>query len=430
MVTAVSKILALSKWTLGTASVTLVLQLVLYYYIAKTVDPEQLGNYFLIAALIFIPAGIIEYSFVSSLIQTKHLDDRDYKAVFDINIKLALFSVSLGLVLAFMMGQFYNKPSLVQYYLFLMPILFLVSYSSVQNAGLKKALHIRKFSEIELASFIIYVLITFLLLYNGYGVVAIIIGQLVKAIASTVLLYTRTGYLQLSIKYDMKKSAEHWHYGKYIMGEKSLGIGMSYLDVFLIHHFLGAQVLGIYDLLKRMVLRPLISAYNALEQVVFPMLSKASDEPQEFSKVYNSLLKLSSTFFLALVAVFFVDTILSFFPVAYQDFTTELRLIICLAISIIIFNPVDIVAYSLDLTKKYFNWIMVYSVLQLVVMVVSLAAGLRPFLISMIIFNLLIYLLSFFVLVNGRTELTFLDWGKPVIAFIISIAVLALLRPF
>lgn len=425
-----SKILSLSKWTLATAFITLALQLVLYYYIAQTVDPEQLGNYFLIAALIFIPAGILEYSFVSSLIQAKKIDSQDYKSVFDINIKLALLSAAIGLLIAWLMSLYYGKGDLLWYYIFLAPILFFISYSSVQNAGLKKELLIRKFSEVELSSFIMYAVITALLLYRGFGVMALIWGQLAKALCTAFLLMWRTGYISLSTKSNKEKSLRHWSYGKYIMGEKSLGIGMSYLDVFLIHHFLGAQVLGIYDLMKRMVLRPLISAYNAIEQVVFPMLSKTTDEPAAYRKVYNSLIKISSVFLLTLAGIFFVEPVLSFFPAAYASYDTVLYLIICLAVSIIIFNPVDIVAYSLNITKRYFNWILIYSVVQIVVMLVSLAAGIEPFLYTIILFNLVTYLLSFFVLVKGRASISFIDWAKPVIAFGVVLVLVSTLRPF
>lgn len=430
MPSVISKILSLSKWTLATAAVTLALQLVLYYLIAIAVEPTELGNYFLVAALIFIPAGILEYSFVSSLIHSDIINDKDYKSVFVINLKLALAFAMLGVLLAALLSFYYNKPSLLWHHALLLPILLFVGYSSVQNAGLKKNLDIKKFSQIELVSIIVYFIVTLVLLQLGWNIMALIAGQLAKAASSALMLYLKTSYMQLGTQSDRSKSDTHWNYGKYIMGEKSLGIGMSYLDVFLIHHFLGAQVLGIYDLLKRMVLRPLISAYHAIEQVVFPMLSKATEEPVAYRKVYNSLIKLSSIFLLTLAGIFFVEPVLSFFPVAYASYDTVLRLIICLAVSIIIFNPVDIVAYSLDITKRYFNWIMIYSVVQIVAMFVSLCAGLEPFLYTMILFNLVTYVLSFFVLVKGKTSISFIDWAKPVIAFGVVLILVATLRTF
>jgi len=161
--------------------------------------------------------------------------------------------------------------------------------------------------------------------------------------------------------------------------------------------------------------------------VIFPMLSAASGEPAEYRKIFNGFIKLSSVFLLALVVVFFAEPILAFFPTAYQDYVTVFRLIIFLALSIIIFNPVDIVAYSLDITRRYFNWIMFYSVIQVVIMVVSLAAGLEPFLYTMTLFNLVIYVLSFFALVKGRAELSLWDWVKPVVAFGIVIAIVSII---
>ncbi len=413
-----AKIFSHSKWTLGSAVVTLLLQLVLYYFIANKVDAADLGHYFLVSALIFIPAGIMEFSFVSSLIHEAKPLKEDYGAVFRINIFVSITAALVGLCVSFLMASYYEAPELSIIYLWLLPILFLAAYTSVQNAGLKKNLEIRKFAIIELIGVVVTFIMTLLLLFFGFGIYALIIGQLVKYLSTTIILYSSVGYLSISDGSSPAVRAKHWNYGKYVLTEKSLGIGMSYLDTFLVHHFLGAQVLGIYDLLKRIIMRPLLSAYNAIEQVVFPMLSNAESR-EDFRKVFTSFIRGNNIYFVAVVGIFLSPYILRFFPLTFGDYVYELQLLILLALSILIFNPVDIVCYSLGITKKYSSWVLCYSLVQIIIAIFALQIGLAPFLMAMIFFNVVTYLLSYFVLIHKRTDIRFLEWSKYALVFIV-----------
>jgi len=338
----------------------LALQLVLYFLIANKVDPESLGHYFLASALVFIPAGIIEYSFVSSLIHTEAPDDQDFSAVFRINLKMVALFILVGGLLAVALASYYSIPILINYYFYLAPLLILMAFTSVQNAGLKKELRMRTYATTELTSLVVSFIVTAAFLLAGYGVIAIILGQLAKYLVGSVLLSVYAGYIKLSVvpADDIRKN--HWDYGQYILAEKTLGVGFSQMDTFLIHHFLGAEVLGIYDLLKRMVLRPLLTVYGAIEQVVFPLLCN-TENTTSYRAVFISFIRTNYIFLLTLIGLLLTNYLLQFFPESYQSYDYVFKLIILLAVSMMIFNPVDIVAYSLDKTKKYFYWILSYS---------------------------------------------------------------------
>lgn len=366
----------------------------------------------------------MEFSFVSSLIHADNPSQGDYGAVFRINMQLACFFAAIGAGVAYLMSLYYDQFQLFNIYLFLLPVLFVSTINSVQNAGLKKNLRIKQFSIIELVSIIVSSFFTLLLLLNGQGVIAVIYGQLIRYFLACLLLVLNKDYLYFRNLGTADLKNKHWNYGRYVLGEKSLGIGMSYLDTFLVHHFLGAHILGIYDLMKRMVFRPLLSAYNALEQVVFPMFSNASDR-QSFREIFNGYLNVNAVFFLALIGVILTPFVLSYFPPEYAEYELVLQLIILLAISILIFNPVDIVCYSLGLTKSYFHWVLLYSLVQIALTIWTLSIGLVVFLKAIILFNLFIYLLSYFVLIRHHTSIKFWEWGR--LAFILLLFVLCYL---
>ena len=91
------------------------------------------------------------------------------------------------------------------------------------------------------------------------------------------------------------------------------------------------------------------------------------------------------------------------------------------ACSLIIINPLDIISYSLNLTRKHFRWVIVYSLLQVVIMLFSLQKSLTVMLISLIVFNLVMYLISFEVLFRADRRLSLVDWSRPLRFFLVMI---------
>ena len=164
----------------------------------------------------------------------------------------------------------------------------------------------------------------------------------------------------------------------------------------------------------------MIAAYVSLEQVMFPLLAKAQANADHYKSLFNNFTKLSSLFFLGLVLILFQDVILSFFPLEYQ-LPHLFNLLIIWACSLIIINPLDIISYSLNLTRKHFRWVIVYSLFQVVIMLFSLQKSLTVMLISLIVFNLVMYLISFEVLFRADRRLSQVDWSRPLRFFLVMI---------
>ena len=404
---------------------SLLLQIVLYFIIAHKVEPTSLGHYFLISTLIFVPAGIMEYGFVSSLIHHEHPQKADYVSVFRINLKVTILYLPVGLLACLLMSWWYKVPVYIYYFLLLVPVLFFYAFNSVNSAGLRKELKIKQSAMIEFCGTLTLFLVTAGLLYAGWGVKALIAGQLARVMIICIALAMTTGYIgNLKSTTDPDSRQGHWDYGKYVIGEKMVGIGLAHADVFLVNHFLGSATLGIYDLLKRMIFRPLVVAYTAMEQVTFPLLSAESKNSEKFRAVFVSMIKANYIFFVTLLGVFIVDWALLFLPEGYQDMERVVELLLVLGVSVMILNPVDIVAYSLDKTKAYYRWVLGYGVVQLVVMGVALKMGLVEFLMAMIGFNLLVYVLSYFVVVKKTSGISASDWLKPVMLFLTFMLIL------
>lgn len=415
-----------SKWTLSSALFNLLIQAMLYMMMALYIAPADLGHYFMASALVFIPLGIIEYSFTSSLIHTVEPGRLDYQAVLFINIKVGIVFLLVSGLVAYGLSVYYTSTSIGYYYIGLVPVLLLGLISSIQNAGLKKELRIRQLAGVAIGSSLLYAVVTAVLLVLGYGAGALVAGQVCKAIGMVILLVLTTQYLSLDFKGINAHKEKHQKYGQYIVAEKSFGIGLSYLDTFIVHHYLGAEVLGVYDLLKRFIMRPIMSSYQAIESVVFPILTKVKADLVAFQKTFDHLTWITLPFYGVVVLIFFSDRLLAFLPEVYQSYGQLLNLLIIYAAAHIVVNPIDIMAYALDKTRLFFLWTVGYSVVQVGLMVWGLSYGVETMVGAMVFSLLLFYVLSYFVLMRGRVKL--INWLYPVLGFLLLVFVFKLMK--
>jgi len=196
--------------------------------------------------------GILEYSFSSSIIQAEKNALKDQQAVLFINLIFAIAAIIGGSLIIYLLEQLYDYQ-LWTYYLLLSPMPLMMAYNSVQNASLKRALEIKTFALVDLSSFIIGFITTLYLLYQGHNLFALIIGQVFRVLTSFILLIFIQGIQTLVPLALPSYLKPHYTYGKFILAEKGFGLILSYADIFLINHFFGSGLVGIYEFFKRIV---------------------------------------------------------------------------------------------------------------------------------------------------------------------------------
>ena len=147
-----------------------------------------------------------------------------------------------------------------------------------------------------------------------------------------------------------------------------------------------------------------MTSYQAIESVVFPMLTKVKKDPVALQSTFNSLTKISSLFFGVFALLFFSELLLSLLPDVYHSYNKLFRLIIIYTAAHIVVNPVDILAYTLDKTRPFFIWTVGFSVLQVGAMICGLHYGVEGLVIAMIGSLLLFYVISYFVLIKGAAD--------------------------
>lgn len=426
------EILHKAGWSSVSSVIFLLIQTAVFFYVTYIIEPHQLGIYSLSIASVLFGIGIIENGFTSSLIHSNSENPEDYNAVLTINNGIAILC-SLLLILTCFICYIFQQPILyIKGVIFLLPCLFLAAFNKTQITGLQNKLNFKAIAKLEFWSSLTYLITLLILTYFKMGVWILLCAFLSKFLFT--FIFIKASGLQISDQsFDTtnKQIKRHWEYGKYISGEKLISAFITYADTFVVSMTLGLSTLGIYEIFKRIVIRPITILYNGIEQLFFPLLSKSNTDSSGFRKVYRNLTFFSKYLFINIVCFLYVqsDFILSFLPISYQDYGETVRAICVFGATVIIVNPIDILLYSRGQSKLFFNWILAYSIPLLLVIYISSSFGLNTMIYSTSVFYILLYVISYYLLIRKNTPLSYTEYYTVMVySFILFLASYVVLR--
>lgn len=402
------EILGHSRWSASASVYFILIQAGLYLIITRYVSVEDLGVYALGSAIVFIMVTLLESAFPASLINTSTPSSSDFKAAMALNMNLSTYLFATTIICSLVVVAIYPNLQVPWVILLLSPILLLGAFNVVQLAGLKNDMRFAYLSVLEVITHTIHFVVTITLAYMGFGFWSLVFGLLAKYFATTVILQvTKRTYAPFTFNYKPYPWKKHFDFGKYILAEKGFSSFVSYADIFLVGHFFGLSTLGIYDVLKKLIMRPCILLYNSIEQIIYPILSKFKSQPEEYNKAYKDYMSIISFLFIFILSILYINApyILKLFPVIYAEELNIFRIIVLLAMSTILLNPLDILMYSVGKTDKFLKWFVVTNIINLIIMVFAAQVSLTFLMWMMIVYNIILFLASFFMLVKPVIQL-------------------------
>lgn len=390
-------------WSSFASVIYIFVQVLVFLYLSHHLSPAEFGIFSLVTSIILFGMNIIENGIPQSIIQTQNPKTEDYNAVLSLNFKTAFLYALILLPLAFVLIFLLEINNFIYPTLCLIPCLFVGAYNKVQLVGLQKNLKFKSIANIEFFSSSAYVLSILITIYFKMGFWILVISFAVKYLSAFLALHIfNYRYSDKLICRESSLTQKHWQFGRYIQGEKVITSILSYADVFIISTTLGVEILGIYDILKRIILRPIVLLYNGAEQLFYPLLVKSKTTKEAYTSSYRLLNKLSAYLFVNITAVVYVGAplIIKILPEQYAEYSSTLKLLCIFSAVVVILNPIDIILYSFGKSKLFFKWILAYTLPLLILIFISSTYSLNILLTSLIVFYVLLFLVSYFVLIR------------------------------
>jgi PST family polysaccharide transporter len=173
--------------------------------------------------------------------------------------------------------------------------LFIIeSFSVVPIALMQRDLAFRKLATIETASFVVgYAGVGCVLAAKGAGVWALVAAQIGYSTLRSIIVLIRRPHPK-SLLVSRSAAADILTFGSGHMVAKLFNYAALQGDYFVIGRWMSAATLGVYGRAYQMAMRPAVMLGQALDKVIFPVMSSLQHDVDRLSKAFHRVISLNA----------------------------------------------------------------------------------------------------------------------------------------
>lgn len=260
------------------------LTLITLSILARLLPPEDFGLVALATLTMEYLSVISDLGFGAAVIQRKEGDIKKAASIaFTVNLA-ANITVTLFIFLtAPLAADFFREPQVTPILRWLSLTFMFRAAGSIHNVLLERELKFKKKIVPELGSSIIKSLISIGLAFGGFGVWALVIGQLVGVAATSILLWYLVPW-RPSLTWNTGIAKELFSFGFSIMGTNTLSAWEDNFDYLIIGRIFDATALGVYTIAYRLPETLILNTMVVLTAVLFPAFSALQDDKEALKR--------------------------------------------------------------------------------------------------------------------------------------------------
>lgn len=221
----------------------------------------------------------------SALIQRKEVDDTLLSSVFWLNVILGAVMTALAALAAWPAADFFREPGLVPVMQVLSLNFLASSLSMVHSALMNREMQFQKLAIVELIAAILGAACSVAMAVNEGGVWSLATGSIVAMSATTILAWIAQPF-RPKFTLDLAAVRSIAAYSFNLLGFSTVNYVARNADSTLIGRYLGATLLGYYQMTGNIMLYPLQNVTQTIGRVMLPTLSRIQDDLARFREAY------------------------------------------------------------------------------------------------------------------------------------------------
>lgn len=280
-------------WKFGERIIAQGVSFIVSLVLARLLLPEQYGVVALVLVFINLANVFVTNGLGESLIQKKDADSTDFSTIFYCSVG---FSIVLYVVLFFsapLIANFYNNQDLISVLRILSLQVPLSAVKTIQQAYVSKHMMFKKFFYSTLGGTLFSGIVGIWMAHNGFGVWALVAQYLVNSTIDTLILFLTVKW-RPTLKFSVDSAKQLIGYGwKLVLSQfintlyaelRSLFIGKVYTPGDLAAYNKGNQFPSLL----------ITNVNSSISSVLFPAMSKTSNDTVRLKKLTRQSIKLSS----------------------------------------------------------------------------------------------------------------------------------------
>jgi len=237
-----------------------------------------------------------ELGFSSALIYRRDDVEEAANTTFIVVLVSSIVLYVVAWVSAPLVAALFKNDALVQVLRVLSITIVISAISQVPMSLLAKGMGFKNQVIPEMIAIIVGAVLSVVLAVTGWGVWAIVWGQIATALLNSVLVWFFCPW-RPSFAFTRRVAKELWDYGKHMVGFQLMVFMITNIDNAFIGRFMNGAVLGVYGLAYNLSNLPATHLSRIVGQVMFPAFTKVQEDVNKLNIVFFKSVK-----FVALVA--------------------------------------------------------------------------------------------------------------------------------
>lgn len=255
--------------------------------------PEDYGLLSMLALFVALATGLMDSGIREALIRRKFLSERLLSTAFWASLALAGLAALLLWVLAPLIARFYGQPSLESLIRSVTGVLLISALQVAPGARLVNSMKFKELMLVSVPAAAMSAICAVIAAWAGFGVWALIIQMYVAALATSVLLWRRAGWV-LRWRIDWKPLGALYGFGYKLFLSSLLAIIVRNAAPSLIGKFLGVVSAGYYYFADRIMELVMAQLVYSIQNVTYPALVKQGSSDEGLLAAYRKIVHVTT----------------------------------------------------------------------------------------------------------------------------------------
>lgn len=258
--------------------------------LARLLLPEDFGLLAMVAPILGFVTTMADMGMVQSVVQRPHLTHRALNSFFWLNVLLTTVLAVVIVLVSPLLALFYREPQVVPITISLAWLVVVSGLSMQQAALLNRTMRFSSLAIAETAAQAINLAVSAFLAWRGFGYWALVIGQVANTVMSGILLWSMSSWRPSRPALSQDAVAMLKFGGSLTVSNVAMYLN-TVLDNVIIGFYLGEFALGIYDRAWKLAVMPLGQLMAPINRVAVPVLSRITEDPARYRRVFLQMMR-------------------------------------------------------------------------------------------------------------------------------------------
>lgn len=261
--------------------------------LARLLLPEQYGIVALVLVFINLANVFVTNGLGESLIQKKDSNSTDFSTIFYCSVGFSIVLYIILFFLAPLIANFYNNQDLILVLRILSFQVPLSAIKTIQQAYVSKHMLFKKFFFSTIGGTLFSGVVGIIMAYNGFGVWALVAQYLVNSSIDTLILFITVEW-RPTLQFSSKSAKQLIGYGWKLVLSQFINTFYSELRSLFIGKVYTTADLAAYNKGNQFPSLLITNINSSISSVLFPVMSKTSDDRDKLKELTRQSIKLSS----------------------------------------------------------------------------------------------------------------------------------------